>query len=120
MKKKKKKGVWIYVTENNATDSSSSEDEETPIFSNIICFEKWISKRIVLTCALRAHNYTIFGKSFIGNWKSFDSFLIPDKIFPKMDLLMYTLKGRQMKCCYEIIVIILTLFIDIENKHMRT
>ena len=33
---------------------------------------------------------------------------------------MYTLKGRQMKCCYEIIVIILTLFIDIENKHMRT
>ena len=50
----------------------------------------------------------------------FDSFLIPDKIFPKIDLLMYTLRGRQMKCYCEIIVVTLTLLIDVENKHIRT
>ena len=116
----KTKKVWIYVIENDATDSSSSEDEETPIVSNIMCFKKWISKRILLTCALRAHNYTIFGKKFVGNWKSFDSFLISDKIFPKIDLLMYTLRGRQMKYCCEIIVVTLTLLTGVENKHMRT
>ena len=116
----KTKKVWIYFIENDATDSSSSEDEETPIVSNIMCFKNWISIRILLTCALKEYNYTIFGKKFIGNWKSFDSFLIPDKIFSKTNLLMYSLRGRQMKYCCEIIVVTLTLLTGVENKHIRT
>ena len=36
----KTKKVWIYVIENDATDSLSSKDEETPIISNIMCFKK--------------------------------------------------------------------------------